>query len=191
MADYGKYIDYELLLLLKQGNVKAFSAVYDRYFELLFRHALSMLKDPEAVKDVIQNVFTRLWEMHENLEIHTSLSSYLYASTRHGVLKIIRHSKVEERFFNNLQQLPVRLNSPAEEHLRETELRRIIEAEIIRLPPKMREVFTLSRIHNNSHREIAERLSLSENTVKRQMSNALFILRKKLKCFVPFLVNII
>lgn len=191
MADYGKYIDYELLLLLKQGNVKAFSAVYDRYFELLFRHALSMLKDPEAVKDVIQNVFTRLWEMHENLEIHTSLSSYLYASTRHGVLKIIRHSKVEERFFNNLQQLPVRLNSPVEEHLRETELRRIIEAEIIRLPPKMREVFTLSRIHNNSHREIAERLNLSENTVKRQMSNALFILRKKLKCFVPFLVNII
>jgi len=191
MADYGKYIDYELLLLLKQGNVKAFSAVYDRYFELLFRHALSMLKDKEAVKDVIQNVFTRLWEIHESLEIHTSLSSYLYASTRHGVLKIIRHSKVEERFFNNLQQLPVGLNSPAEEHLRETELRRIIEAEIIRLPSKMREVFTLSRIHNNSHREIAERLNLSENTVKRQVSNALFILRKKLKCFVPFLVNLI
>jgi len=191
MAEYGKHIDYELLLLLKQGNVKAFSAVYDRYFELLFRHALSMLKDKEAVKDVIQNVFTRLWEMHESLEIHTSLSSYLYASTRHGVLKIIRHSKVEERFFNNLQQLPVGLNSPAEEHLRETELRRIIEAEIIRLPSKMREVFTLSRIHNNSHREIAERLNLSENTVKRQVSNALFILRKKLKCFVPFLVNLI
>jgi len=191
MAEYGKYIDQELLLLLKQGNVKAFSAVYDRYFELLFRHALSMLKDEEAVKDVIQNVFARLWEMHGSIEIHTSLSSYLYASTRHGVLKIIRHSKVEERFFNNLQQLPLELNSPVEERLRETELRRIIEAEIIRLPPKMREVFTLSRIHDNSHREIAERLNLSENTVKRQVSNALSILRKKLKCFVPFLVNII
>jgi RNA polymerase sigma-70 factor (ECF subfamily) len=191
MADYGKYIDHELLLLLKQGNVKAFSAVYDRYFELLFRHALSMLKDEEAVKDVIQNVFARLWEMHESIEIHTSLSSYLYASTRHGVLKIIRHSKVEERFFNNLQQLPLELNSPVEEFLREAELRRIIEAEIIRLPPKMREVFTLSRIHDNSHREIAERLNLSENTVKRQVSNALFILRKKLKCIAPFLVNLI
>jgi RNA polymerase sigma-70 factor (ECF subfamily) len=191
MADYGKYIDHELLVLLRLGDVRAFSAVYDRYFELLFRHALSMLKDEEEVRDVIQNVFSTLWEKHESIEIHTSLSAYLYASTRHAVLKIIRHSKVAERFFNNMQQLPSDLSSPTEEYLRENELRKIIETEIIRLPPKMREVFTLSRMQDSSHKEIAERLNISENTVKRQVSNALIILRKKLKCIIPFLVNFI
>jgi RNA polymerase sigma-70 factor (ECF subfamily) len=56
----------------------------------------------------------------------------------------------------------------------------LIEKEIAALPPKMREVFELSRKANLNYREISEKLNISDNTVKKQMSNALKILRSRL-----------
>ncbi|MNI91450.1 RNA polymerase sigma factor [compost metagenome] len=56
----------------------------------------------------------------------------------------------------------------------------LITSEIAKLPAKMREVFELSRLEDLSHREIAERLNISESTVKKQVQNALKILKARL-----------
>lgn len=165
---------------LKAGDQAAYAEIYDRYFDLLFRHALSMLKDEEDARDAIHDVFTVLWAKHADLQINDSLSGYLYSFTRNGVLKTIRRGHVAEKYLSAMTQLEERYEPSPEIQVRQKELEGIIEAEIENLPPKMREVFVLSRYHHLSHREIAEKLGLSENTVKRQTSNALAILRKSL-----------
>jgi RNA polymerase sigma factor (sigma-70 family) len=74
--------------------------------------------------------------------------------------------------------------------VREHQLSQLIEQEINQLPPKMREIFVLSRKHNLSHRQIAEQLDIAEPTVKKQVANALKILRTKLGLFAYLMMLI-
>ncbi|MNH46718.1 RNA polymerase sigma factor [compost metagenome] len=59
----------------------------------------------------------------------------------------------------------------------------MIDREIASLPPKMQEVFLMSRKDNLSHKEIADKLGITEPTVKKQVNNALKTLRVKLGLF--------
>lgn len=176
-----------LVELLKTGDREAFAEIYDRYWALLLRHALGMLKDEEGAKDVVQDVFTMLWEKAPTLEVHTSLSSFLYTSARYAVLKRFRHSKVVDNYLSTLNDVMQEGVESTDMYVNEKELSQRIEQELNMLPPKMRKVFELSRIHEYSYREIADELGLADNTVKRQISNALKILRTRLQAiFIPF-----
>ncbi|PPK99622.1 RNA polymerase sigma factor [Parapedobacter indicus] len=189
--NYWELEDEELIPLIKAGDDNAFSLLYVRYSNLLFRHALSMLKDEEEAKDAIQDVFTALWEKHEELEIRGSVSGYLYIATRHAVLKILQNGKRSEEFIATLIRISETQESTADAEVQVKELAAIIEAEVAKLPRKMREVFLLSRKHHLTHREIAQKLNLSEYTVKRQTSNALTILRKTLGNLVSIMMHLI
>src|SRR5690606_11596478 len=120
----------------------------------------------------------------------THLSGYLYTAIRNRVIKVIAHKSVESAYYSSLQAAFQQGNAVSDHLIRERELSRLIEKEIDALPPKMRCVFTLSRKAYLSHREIAEKLDLSEATVKTQVNNALKILRAKfetLLCICIFL----
>ncbi|HMI03987.1 MAG TPA: RNA polymerase sigma-70 factor [Pedobacter sp.] len=180
MAAYNSYTDQELFVLLQQGDQIAFAQIYERYLQLLFRHALDMLHDEDEARDVVQDIFQMLWEKAGELEIHTSIRSFLYASTRYRVLKRIRHSKVADQYLSTLRNEFESCVASTDQSIAEKELTKKIEAGLAKLPPKMREVFELSRVHELSYKEIAEQLDLSDHTVKRQVSNALKIMRETL-----------
>jgi len=188
MSAYSTYSDQELVAAIKDRDQLAFAQVYDRYLPLLLRHAVDMLRDEEQARDVVQDIFQMLWEKAGELEIHTSLSSFLYASTRFRILKQIRHSKVAEAYAATLQQEMESGIASTDEQLEEKELRKKIEEGISRLPAKMREVFELSRMQELSHKEIAKQLNLSDHTVKRQVSNALKIMRESLNKGLSFFI---
>ncbi|WP_353130327.1 RNA polymerase sigma factor [Parapedobacter pyrenivorans] len=180
MARPSNLQEHELLQRIQSGDKEAFALVYELYFDVLFAHGMGMLHDDEQVRDAIQEVFVQMWNRREDLDITVSLSAYLYASTRYGVLKVIRRSKNYDRYLNHLQAVSLATSVPADTRVREMELAQAIERNIAALPHKMREVFELSRLQGLSHREIAALLQISEHTVKRQISNALSILREKL-----------
>lgn len=182
MTVYSTLSDLELMALIKGGDQYAFAQIYDRYFPLLLRHAADMLHDKDEAKDAVQDIFQMFWEKAAQLEIHTSLKSFLYVSTRYRVLKQIRRSKVVTHFTDALQeQAEARADTAAtDDDLTEKELIQKIEAGLAKLPAKMREVFELSRIDELSHKEISKKLALSDHTVKRQISNALKIMRESL-----------
>lgn len=180
MAAYSAYSDSDLSILLKSGDKEAFTEIYDRYWMTLYLHGRKMLRDDEEAKDIIQELFTQLWNRSSELELTVSLSSYLYKATRNKIFNHIAHKKV----INDYQASMIRFMEEGvlitEELLREKELAILIEKEISMLPPKMREVFEMSRKQHLSYKEIGEILGISDHTVKRQVSNALMILRTKL-----------
>jgi RNA polymerase sigma-70 factor (ECF subfamily) len=180
MGGYSSFSDQELVGLLKSGDKSAFTEIYQRYKWVLFVHALKRIGDREHAKDIIQELFTTLWDKRYDLDLRSHLSGYLYTSVRNRVIKAYSHQQVED---NYLTSLATSINNGfciTDHKARENSLAAIIEKEIDELPEKMREVFILSRKHYLSNKEIALQLGIEETTVKKQISNALKILRVKL-----------
>jgi RNA polymerase sigma-70 factor (family 1) len=176
--------DTQLLFLIKEGDRAAYAAIYDRYIFVLLNHTYNKTRDREAAKDIVQDVFTRLWTGREVLMVDTNLSGYLYTACRNLILNQVAHKEVRGRYLLAMEQFSAKGQVLTDHLVRERQLLAVIEQEIAALPPKMREVFELSRKQYLSHKAIAEQLQISEQTVSKQVSNALKILRLKLGPFV-------
>jgi RNA polymerase sigma-70 factor (ECF subfamily) len=172
--------DEDLLISFQLGDDSAYEIIYDRYWALLYRHARKMLQNDEEAKDVVQEVFMMLWTRLSTQGVNQPLAAFLYAATRNKVLDQLKHSKVKARYAASLQQETERQLQTPDSLVRERQLAQQIESEIQFLPPKMREIFVLSRREYKSYKEISEQLQISDKTVKKQVSNALQILRVRL-----------
>ncbi len=181
METYTLLADDVLADLVRQEDRQAYAEVYRRYWAVLHRFCQRMLRDEEQATDTVQDVFAHLWEHAAQLDLKLSLHSYLYGAARNQIIRHIRHERVKAQYLHQLVFDESELL--ADERLRVAELERLVEREVENLPPKMREVFELSRKAYLTHKEIAARLNISEGTVKKQVSNALRLLRAKLGCY--------
>jgi len=184
MPDYKELSDHELFDLLKDNDQLAFTEIYDRYKEVLHRYAYKWLQDRDAVKDVIQDLFTMIWTKRDILTFNQNFSGYLYISVRNAILRKIQKEDRNNTYANSLRDYAEKGVSITDHLLREKQLKSIIEQEISALPGKMREVFELSRNEYLSHAEIAERLGISEHTVRAHVKKALKILRGRLGIYM-------
>lgn len=191
MAAYSTYTDQELVALLQNDDQAAFAMIYQRYYRLLYIHALKKLADEDEAKDIIQELFTTLWTKRATILQDTNFAAFLYTAVRNRVLDYFTHQKVAEKYISSLQDFIDTDPVAADDRVNEKELLEFIQAEIQSLPPKMREIFLLSREQNLSHKEIAARLGISEQTVSKQVSNALKMLREKMgvSMFIFFLFH--
>lgn len=179
MSTYKTLSDKELVDLMKSGDHVAFTEIYNRYWGLMYVHALKMLSDEDEAKDIIQDLFITVWSKRSNLDLNTNLSGYLYISTRHKILNKIRQRKTSDNFINALALYINDSENSIIDDIREKELTIIINKEIEKLPLKMRRIFEMSRKQYLSHKEIAEELDISDKTVKKQINNAIKILKLK------------
>lgn len=178
--DYGRTTDSELALLLKGNDEMAFRELFNRYKKELYVFAKNMTHDVDEAEDLIQEVFTALWENAEKLELKGSISSYLYAAIRYKFLNLVAYKKVRSDYIDIFQKFIEEGGYTTDQYINEKELIELVEKEVAQLPKKMRAVFELSRNTGLSHREIAVKLNLSEKTVKSHINHALKILRGKL-----------
>jgi len=178
--NYSSYEDQTLIALLKEGDKAAFTEIYNRYKQLLQSHAYKKLGDFDEVKDVLQDLFTQLWQKRADIPETTNLSGYLYIAVRNKVFNLLAHRNINDNYIQSLQEFVREENYVTDLLVREKEFLAMINQEIDALPPKMRTVFRFSRNSGLSHKEIASQLNLSEQTVSKQITNALKILRTKL-----------
>lgn len=179
MPAYRLLTDDEIFVLIKEGDHAAYTQLFDRFYGLLYVHALKILRDEDEAKDLVQELFEMVWKKRESLSFTGSISSYLYACIRNLVLNHIAHQKVRARYIDSLQEFMEQEDGPTDFYVREQQLKALIEAAIAALPEKMSEIFRLSRHEYLSHKEIAAKLQLSELTVKTQVKRALKILKPK------------
>ena len=174
-----------LLALLKEGDHDAYTELYNRYSPVLYAHVLRRLKDREEAKDIIHELFTYIWVNRLTIDIEGHVSGYLYTSIRNRVIKVVAHKVVASKYID-VQQAKNHQHFSSDFLIRENQLRDLIEKEIECLPPRMQEIFVLSRKKYLSHREIAFELNISKLTVKKQVANAIKLLRTRLDLFVIF-----
>lgn len=177
MSVYSAYNDQELADLLKAEDRVAFQEIYDRYWPSLYLHVNRMLREEDLAQDIVQDLFIWLFENAAYSQINTSLSGFLYTAVRNRVLNAIKHKKVKSNYLVELAAFADQITYTADEHIHVKELAAVIEREIDLMPPKMREIFILSRKSHLSHKEIAAALNISEHTVSTQIQRALIRLR--------------
>ncbi|HWZ02658.1 MAG TPA: RNA polymerase sigma-70 factor [Mucilaginibacter sp.] len=183
MAAYTKLNDEQLVILLKKGEHTAFTEIYNRYAESLAGFAASKLYSLDDAKDILHDLFVKLWENRDQINITSNLQSYLYAIIRHRIIDKIRKNITREEYGSMLQTLTVESQQNIEHQIAEKELKQKIQKALNELPPRVQEIYQLSREQYLSNREIAEKLNLSEQTVKNQLSVALKHLRQSLSGF--------
>lgn len=180
--------DDELLEQLKQDNAEAYELLYHRYKGLLYVHAYKRLQDREEVSDIIQEIFLKLWEKRRSLTITTNFSGWLYQAVRYKIIDRFSRRQTAEKYVDSFQQYLGTHANATDHPVREKMLNALIQQEIASLPPKMRMVFELSRQAHLSHREIAQQLNISEQSVRSHIKNALRILRVRFGLYLLFML---
>lgn len=179
MRLYHNLSDVELTALLKKHDHVAFTEIYDRYRGVLYLHAFKLTQDTVEAEDIVQEIFIYLWDKAATIVFHTGIKSYLYSAVRYKFFNLLDHKKVVTRHEQTFNDFISKGEFITDNQVRENELTRLIEMEIAKLPEKMRIVFELSRKEHLSVSEIAGRLNISNGTVKKQLGNAIRILRLK------------
>lgn len=143
-----------------------------------------MIKDRDAIEDIVQDVFVKLWIRRHELEVQTSFKAYLCKSV---ILRGIDHIRKEKTIANAKVELKVVLpqsHTNVEESLDEKEIKKAIENGMNNMSENMRSIFHLSRFGGLKNREIAEELGISIKTVESNMGKALKIMHDHLKPYV-------
>ena len=169
-----------LISLLRQKNIHAFNELYSRYFKELYSRAYKRLGSKDDVQDILQEIFLSVWNNAGMIDEDKPLGPYLYQSLKYKIIdQYYKNAKISIDDTISPETEFASANS-ANDNILFKELEGVLNNEIGRLPVKMREVFLLSRGEYLSNQKISERLSISSQTVKNQISLAL----KKLKCAV-------
>ena len=166
---------------LKINNQREFQELYHKHFNGLANYAYSVLKDKDAAKDVVQDVFLDLWNKRESLSIKTSIEAYLVRAVKFKSIDFIRKDKTKQQYVTKMTPSSVTITEDNEDDDEETvNKKKQLSYAIAQLPTKCRQVFLLSRLNGYTYKEIAEEMSISPKTVENQISRALKLLRQKL-----------
>lgn len=169
--------DHDLIAALQRGDEAAFKTLYERYWADLYTMVFRRIKDEDAAKDIVQNIFVNLWSSRKAIFVESSLAPYLNTAARNRSISYYKKNlAVFER--DTEYQLGNAVELSPEYDLDARELELALNEEIARMPENMRKTFLLSRYEQRSIREIAAELSLSEQTIKNNISEALSRLRK-------------
>ncbi len=177
-----EYTDEEILALLHDQDAKGMEILFKKYYEQLCLSGYRYIRDKQKVEDIVQELFYELWKKRANINITSSLNSYLKTAVRNRSFNFIKSQRIDFAEEEELKSFTSGENT-TQEDMETTELETYINSVIDSLPEKCRMVFVLSRIDELSYKEIAEKLQISTKTVENQISKALKILRVKVSEF--------
>lgn len=132
--------DDELLEYLKLGNQDAFTEIYNRYWKHLLAIAYSISKDKTVAQDIVQEIFTRLWAKHTELNIEC-LNSYLASAAKFSVFKLVYRQKRRNEIES--ENCPDELSTLSEDEIDARFIQEYINKVVEFLPENCRLVFKI------------------------------------------------
>jgi RNA polymerase sigma-70 factor (ECF subfamily) len=176
-----KRVDRNAIQQLIAGDESVFTIVYELYSEKVYRLAFRFLKDEKHAEEIVQETFINLWLGREKLSTDGNLWLYLYVISKRLSLNALRQIGKSSILVEKLLHEISELQNTTEEEVIAHDLEHYAEKIIDKLPRQQQLVYKLSRVEGLSHKEIAEQLQISPNTVKNHMVEALKTLKTHLK----------
>ena len=164
----------KLLKRLKASDAEAFQALYQKYFEPLYKYIYYQTYNKELSEDILQEVFCRIWEKREQIDPRQSFQAFIYHIAHHLVIDHYRKSSLRKEHLKNISFRDLIEEQPP------VELEQTIYNALNALPFKIRTTFILHRFQNLSYDEIASALNISKKSVEYRISQALEALRQAL-----------
>lgn len=167
----------ELVLRLIDGDEDAFCELYAAYKNRLLYFAMKFVKSREFAEDIFQDAFTVVWQSRRFINPDASFSSYLYTIVRNRILNQIRDMANEDKLKEYILSHAVDSANETNNKILFDDLKDVVSCALEQLTPRQREVFNMSRDLQMSHKEIAEALGVSVNTVQEHISVSLKVIR--------------
>lgn len=175
--------DNEEIVLVSQlinNDKKAFDMLYYRYSQKLYSFSFSFLKNEEDSKEIVQEVFFRVWNKRHEINSTKSFKSYLFKISYNLIIDQLRlklknneYQKFLKEYFNtNKSNQNIQVDYEI--------IHGLIKNAINELPPKRKNIFIMSREKGYSHKEIAEKMGISAKTIENQITLAIKHIKTKL-----------
>ena len=171
--------DEDLLALLRTNDKLAFAELYNRYHVRVYRYLEGIVKVPEQAEDLVHEVFLKLWEVREKLNVQRDFSSYLFRMCHNKACDVLRKTANDRNLRSKLLHyyetgVDIPEWSTADLHRYDN----LVEEALNELTPARRKVYELCKKQGKSYAEAAHELNVSMNTVKDHMKFTLAQLRQ-------------
>jgi RNA polymerase sigma-70 factor (family 1) len=175
-----KMNEAEIIHGLKNGDQRAFNALFDLFFARLQHFARSLTRESQEAEDIVIRIFHSFWTRREAFDNLINIKAFFFIAVRNSCFNYLKsRERVEQHQKEYKEQLPDTTdNKTAERKLIEAEVLSLLMEKIQVLPTKCREIFILTYFENLTSGEIAQRLKISTSTVTTQRARAISLLRE-------------
>jgi RNA polymerase sigma-70 factor (family 1) len=178
LTNYNDDSEYLLVKGLIAGNLLAFNTLFKKYSSHLYRFAKGYLKSDVEAEELVQEVFTIIWEKRTALKNELSFRSYLFTISFNIIRKHFRNRKYLTEYLNAGIQDDFDMGTT--QKITYESLYQYLTNLVEKMPLRRKEIFIKSRFEGYSIREISEEMNLSHKTVENQLSDALKFIRSNL-----------
>lgn len=168
----------ELIKLLNKGNMLAFDIIYKKYSRRLYHFVFRYVKQEMDAEEIVQEVFVKVWKSRDSINIYSSFESFLFTIAHNATVNLLKKRATEQKYVDHVKSLQY-VNDTYEltDEIHYKELLHKFQGLLDELSPRQQEIFKLSREEGLSHKEIAEKLGISTNTVKNHLVTTLSFLK--------------
>jgi RNA polymerase sigma-70 factor, ECF subfamily len=161
-----------LVNAIRQDDTEAFKELFKTYFASLIRFSWYRVHNMETSRDLVQDLFTRVWLKRHTLDPNKSIKAYLYKALNNLIINHINLSSSKTIPLDDIEG--VWKHTDGNDFVIMIDIKKALE----KLPPKLKTVFMLSRYDGYDYAEIAEICNISKKAVEKRMSRAFILLRK-------------
>ena len=166
-----------LLVLVRQGDERAFEMLVHRYKRPIAKNMLRFLKSVELTEEALQDLFMKLWINRAQIDPEQPLKPYLFRIAENLIYDVFRKAARDQKLQTHLQQQHTEIFFHVEEQLMARETNELIQRVIDQLPPQRRRVYVLCKLEGLSYQEVAAELGISTATVNDHIRKANLFLR--------------
>lgn len=159
----------------------SFDSIYKKYSKRLYGFVLRYVKQDIDAEEIVQEVFIKIWQSRDRINIYSSFDSFLFTIAHNATINLLKKRATERKYIEHVKSLQ-RIDETYEltDEIHYKELKHKFQDLLNELSPRQKEIFQLSREEGLSHKEIAEKLGISANTVKNHLVTTLSFLHSKL-----------
>lgn len=170
-----------LLLQLKNGDERAFEILYNNYKFRLAGNLFKLLKSDDLVKETLQELFFKIWEIRTQIDPEKSFKSYLFRIAENLVNDYFRKVAKDKRLLTKMLASSSELYLHIEEDMLSKEEAQKLQRVIDMMPPQRKMVFTLCKLEGKSYKEVEEIMGINAKTISSHMLQANKFLRNHFK----------
>lgn len=175
---YESNVEKELLQRLKNSDHAAFELVYHAYKQRIIFNLLRVLKSRDLVEEVVQDLFLKVWNTREQIDLDKSFNAFLYTIAANMAKNVFRKAAYDKKIRSQLLPIEKHIYTHIEEEIESQEIQTTVNNLLNLLPPQRRIVFRLCKLEGKSYKEVSELLNISENTVGDHIKKANLTLKQ-------------
>lgn len=170
------------------ADIKIYQEQYNQHFRQLKYYGLSLLPDEDAVLDLIQDIWLRIWKKKDTYRNEIAFKHYLFRSLHNAILNYLKHNKVASEYVSSVSEQDA-IEPEISHKIIESEIYQAVNQIFDELPNACRKVYAAS-LEGKTQKEISEQFNISINTVKKHINNANHYMRKRVKDFLLFFISL-